>query len=178
MSQLARDEREVPDVSDVRASPVRVFFAGLGLAAAIMLVAEMFMALVLRRLEVLVVAAPITAVFVATAGAAVALAVGRLTRGMEQRRASLVFMAAGALAGGAWGFVVFAVVANAAGTDAVTASAAAGALYAASIAGLGGLAGRYLGPFVASRPRLLTLVLVVVLLVTLGSMAFHTFVRL
>ena len=179
MERLADDEREVPDVSDVPVSRVRVFLAGLAVAAAVMLIAEMFMMLILRQLVFLLVAAPVTGAFVLTAGAAVGWFAGRISSGMDQRKASLTFFAAGFLAGGLWGFPIVTLLNNASAeatgsTPAPLGAVLAGSLYLASTAGLGGLAGRYFGPFVAARGRLLAMIVAVVLLVTVGSLLLLT----
>ena len=168
-SKLADDDREVPDLPDVQASGFRVFISGLVIAAAVMLVAEMFMALVLRIPELLLVAAPITVGFLVTAGAAVGWLAGRVSRRMDQRKASLTFFVLGFLAGGLWGLPIFTVLIDTAAQDAGTqppaATAIFGALYMASTTGLGGLAGRYFGPWASTKPRLVAMAAAVVLVV-------------
>ena len=168
---------------------LRVFGAGLALAAAVMLVAEMFMVLILRRLELLLLAAPLTVVFVLTAGAAVGWFTARITRGMNQRKASLVFFVTGFVAGALWGFPIFTVLVNsslraaqAAGTAPeepvnVVGLALAGSAYLASTAGLGALCARYLGPFVAVRPRLVAMSVGAVAVVTVISLVLLFGVR-
>lgn len=180
--RLAGDEQELPDVHDVPVSPARVFASGLALAGAVMLIAEMFMALILRQLELLLLAAVVTGAYLLTAGVAVGLLVGRLTRRWPLRKASLAFFVAGLVSGGLWGFPVFALLANeaaqATGSEpASTSGALLGAAYVASTAGMGALAGRWLGPFVATRPRLTGMIAGVVALVVLGSLALLTLVN-
>ncbi|WP_199424876.1 hypothetical protein [Actinotalea solisilvae] len=152
------DANELPDVADVPVPGWRVLAAGLAIAAAVMLVAEMFMALILRTPGLLLVAAPVTVAFLLTAGAAVGWAAARATRGMPQRKASLVFFGVGFAAGALWGFPVFSLLIQAAaaagGPEPAPAAALAGTLYMASTTGLGGLAGRYFGPWAATRPSL------------------------
>ncbi|WP_182113276.1 MULTISPECIES: hypothetical protein [unclassified Actinotalea] len=151
-------EDELPDVGDVGVPGWRVLAAGLAVAAAVMVVAEMFMALVLRTPGLLLVAAPVTVAFLLTAGVVVSLVAQRATRGMGQRKASLVFFAAGFAAGALWGYPVFSILIEAAaaagGPEPAPAAAVAGTLYMASTTGLGGLAGRYFGPWAATRPSL------------------------
>lgn len=151
-------EDELPDVGDVGVPGWRVLGAGLAVAAAVMLLAEMFMALILRTPGLLLVAAPITVAFLLTAGVVVAIVAQRATRTMAQRKASLVFFAAGFAAGALWGYPVFSILieaaASAGGPEPAPAAAIAGTLYMASTTGLGALAGRYFGPWAATRPSL------------------------
>ncbi len=152
------EENELPDVADVPLPGWRVLAAGLAIAAAVMLVAEMFMALILRAPGLLLVAAPVTVAFLLTAGAVVGAVAARATRGTSQRTASLVFFGAGFAAGALWGYPVFSLLIQAAaaagGPEPAPAAAVAGTLYMASTTGLGGLAGRYFGPWAATRPSL------------------------
>ncbi|MBX9245019.1 hypothetical protein ICW40_09375 [Actinotalea ferrariae] len=162
MSRAARgglaDENELPDVADVPLPGWRVLAAGLAVAAAVMLVAEMFMALILRTPGLLLVAAPVTVAFLLTAGVVVGVAASKVTRGMDQRKATLVFFVAGFAAGALWGYPVFSLLiqasASAGGPEPAPAAAIAGTLYMASTTGLGALAGRYFGPWAATRPSL------------------------
>ena len=152
------EENEVPDLADVGVGGGRIVVAGLSIAGATMLVAVMFVALLLRMPGLLLIAAPLTVVFLLTAGLAVAWAGGRLTAGMTQRNASLTFFAAGLLAGGLWGYPIFLIMdawlAGSLGNDPNQALAVVGAVYTASTAGLGALVGRYFGPWAATRPSL------------------------
>jgi hypothetical protein len=152
-------ESRVPDVDDVPVSRRRVFVAGLVSAAAVMLVAEMFVVLVLRAPEILLIGAPLTIAFVITAGIPITLAMHRLTRGIDLRIASLLFGMAGLVAGGLWGYPVFTLALNTAGDAAgvergPAAAALVGAMYAGSLAALGAIVGRYFGPWIATRPGL------------------------
>lgn len=170
MSGTAAEANELPDVDDVRASGPRVLGTGLVIASATMLVAEMFMALVLRSPVLLLVAAPITVVFVLTAGTLVGWAAHRLTVRMSQRNASLVFFVAGFAAGAAWGYPVFSVLISLArsggGPEPSPTAALIGAVYMGSTAGLGGLAGRYFAPWMVTKPRLVAMATIAVLTVT------------
>lgn len=178
----SREDNDVPDVDEVPVSGFRVLVAGLAMAGGTMLVAEMFMVLVLRSPELLLIGAPLTVAFLLTAGALVAWALDRVTRGLDQRKASLAFFGAGLVAGALWGYPVFLVAINSAaqvtGEEPARSAAIAGALYAASTAGLGALAGRYFGPWLATRPQLVRTIGGTVLLVALVGVAVLTLVDL
>lgn len=151
-------ESRVPDVDDVPVGRRRVFVAGIVCAASVMLVAEMFVVLVMRAPEILLIGAPLTIAFVITAGIPIALAMHRLTRGIDLRIASLLFGAVGFVAGGLWGYPVFTLALNtageAAGVESGSGAALVGAVYTGSLAALGGVVGRFFGPWVATRPAL------------------------
>lgn len=160
MSSLGpAEENEVPDLHEVEVGTGRVVVAGLSLAGATMLVAVMFVALLVRMPGLLLIAAPLTVVFLLTAGLVVSWAAGRLTAGMSQRNASLTFFAAGLLAGAVWGYPIFRIMdawlSDSLGNDPNQALALVGAAYTGSTAGLGALVGRWFGPWAAAtRPSL------------------------
>ena len=162
-----------------------MFLAGLALAAAVMLIIEMFMVMLLRRPELLLLAAPLTVLFVLTAGVAAGAVAARVSRGMPQRKAALVFFATGSVAGALWGYPLFTVLIRAtaattgadAGASPTTALAGLGAAYLASTAGVGALAGRYFGPFAATRPRLVAYAVGAVAIVTTISLVVLFSVR-
>lgn len=164
------DGNDLPDVADTGLAGWRVLAAGLAIAAATMLVAEMFMALILRMPGLLLVAAPITVAFLLTAGVLVGVFAWRATARLDQRKASLAFFVIGFVAGAVWGYPVFGILIEAAvdagGPEPAPAAAILGALYMASTAGLGALAGRYFGPWAATRPTLVWSCVAAVLIVT------------
>lgn len=172
----------LPDVDQVPVTAGRVLIAGLAIAAAAMLVAEMFLVLVLRLPELLLMAAPLTVAFVLTAGLLVAVAVDRFTRGIDLRIASLIFGAAGFVAGALWGYPVFTLALNTAGesvgVDPGSAAAVVGALYTGSLAALGGIVGRYVGPWAGTRPSLIRSAAGAVLLVALIGVVVLSVIRL
>jgi hypothetical protein len=176
------EDDALPDIDDVPVSGGRVLVAGLALAAGAMLVAEMFIVLVLRMPEFLLIAAPLTVAFVITAGIPVALAVNRLTPGMGIRRASLTFGAAGLVAGTLWGYPVFTIALNTAGESAGiepgTGAAIVGAVYVGSLAALGGICGRYFGPWAATRPSLVRTAVGAVLAVAVLGFVLLSVIRL
>ena len=165
------DENDLPDVADTGVPAWRVLVAGLAIAAAVMIVAEMFMALILRMPGLLLVAAPITVAFLLTAGALVGAVAWRLTARLEQRRAALAFFVIGFVAGAVWGYPVFAILiqagVDAGGPEPAPAAVIVGALYMASTTALGALAGRYFGPWAATRPSLVWSCIGAVVIVTL-----------
>jgi len=176
------DENELPGVDEVPVSGGRVLIAGLGIAAGAMLVAEMFIVLVLRMPEFLLIAAPLTVSFMLTAGLLIALAMNRITRGLSHRTASLLFGAAGLVAGVLWGYPVFTLALNAAsessGVQPGSAAVWVGAFYVGSLAALGGITGRYLGPWAATRPGLVRTAVVTVLGVALVGVLVLSLIRL
>jgi len=176
------NENELPGIDEVRVSGGRVLIAGLGIAAGAMLVAEMFIVLVLRMPEFLLIAAPLTVAFMLTAGLLIALAMNRITRGYGHRTASLLFGAAGLVAGVLWGYPVFTLALNAAsessGVQPGSAAVWVGAVYVGSLAALGGIAGRYFGPWAATRPGLVRIVVVTVLGVALIGVLVLSLIRL
>lgn len=173
---------ELPDVEDVPVTRARVLVAGLVFAAGAMLVAEMFMVLVLRLPELLLIGAPLTVVFVLTAGLLAAWATDRFTKGMDLRKVSLIFFAVGLVVGGLWGYPVFVMAINTAAQtsdlELATAGAIPGALYFGSTAGLGALVGRYFGPWAATRPQLVRTTALCVLVVAVIGVAVLSFVNL
>lgn len=179
MSREYADD-DLPDVGEV--STGRVLVAGLSLAAGAMLVQETLMVLALRAPELLIVVAPLTVLFVLTAGLVIALAVGRLTRNLSLRAASLTFFGAGFLAGALWGLPVFLVavttMAEAAGADPARGAAVVGAIYLAAVAGVGALVGRYFGPWAATRPVLVRTVIACVVVVAVTGLVLLTVVDL
>ncbi|KGM09660.1 hypothetical protein [Cellulomonas bogoriensis] len=140
------------------ASGARALVGGLAVAAATMLVLELFIIMVLRMPDLFLLAAPATFLFVAVAGPPTAWAASRLSRGAGPRRAVLTHGAAAALAGAVWGYPVFALALQwAAQPDPAPrapALAAIGAFYLATTAAAGALAGRYLAPWLVTRPSL------------------------
>lgn len=179
---MSRRDADVglPDVGEV--STGRALVAGLSVAAAAMLVQETFMALALRAPELLVVVAPLTVLFVMTAGLVIALGVGRLTRNLSLGAASLTFFGAGFLAGVLWGLPVFMVAisatADATGTDPARGAAIIGAIYLALVAAVGALVGRYVGPWAATRPVLVRVVVACVLATAVIGLVILTVVDL
>lgn len=158
MNKSVQRRDELPDVADVPVSGFRVLVAGLAVAGGVMVVGELFMVLILRRPELLLIGAPLTVAFLLTVGAIVAGALGRVTRRMRLRSAALVFFAVGLVVGGLWGYPVFILamqtMAESGSTDPNRAAALVGAVYVGSTAGLGALAGRYFAPWVSTRPQL------------------------
>lgn len=156
--------QRLPDVTYYRGLPEtavepprgRQFVAGLVVAGTVMLLAEALVTLIMRSPALLFFSAPVTIGLLVTVGALVGYFADRATNRLSHTRASLVFGAAGLVVGTLWGYPIFATVTRAAG-DALDLSVQVGgiigALYVGTTAALGALAGRFMGPSVALRPR-------------------------
>lgn len=138
--------------------------AGLGAALTVMLLAEALLALVLVQLMVFLLLALLTVGLTALFGVPFAIFLDRRTAAMPHARASLVFAAAAFVLFGVWGALGgYALVSWLGSTAAFAESgvlvspvgaAVLGGIYFGSTFAMGAVAGRFIGPALSLRRRL------------------------
>lgn len=155
----------------------RQLVAGLAVAAWVMLLAELFLALVFRQPMVFALLAPLTVVLLVVIGVLIAVVTHKYTRTIRHARAALWFGLVAFVVFGVWGGVLFYAahpLLNPEFEITQVGFATFGALYLGSTFALGGVAGRYLGPALALRWRFVVGGLVAVLVVAVLA-AFAVF---
>lgn len=146
-------------------SPARAqLVAGLGAALTVMLLAEALLALVLVQLMVFLLLALVTVGLTALFGVPFAIFLDRRTAQMPHARASLVFAAAAFVLFGVWGALGgYALISWLGSTEAFADSgvlvspvgaAVLGGIYFGSTFAMGAVAGRFIGPALSLRRRL------------------------
>jgi len=168
-------------------SPRAQLFAGLAAALTVMIIAEAILGLILVQLMLFLLLALLTVGLTALIGVPLAIYLDRRTSRLAHARASIVFGVVAFVLFGAWGaFLGYALVSWLATTPAfaeagVIVSAGVGAaflgVYLGTTFAMGAVAGRFVGPALSLRRRLVAAAWAFVGVVTLIGLYFWFFTQ-